>query len=61
MIKTTAKMFAAMRFAFFTDTMLDYPTDLLENIYKPAYQNHPMTKWVAYLKCLMLSDCFNMV
>ena len=36
------------------DNMLDYPTDLLENIYKPAYQNHPMTKWVGYLRCNML-------
>ena len=33
------------------DTMIDYPTDLLENIYKPAYQNHPMTKWVGDLRC----------
>ena len=36
------------------DNMLEYPTDLLENIYKPAYQNHPMTKWVGYLRCNML-------
>lgn len=33
------------------DTMVDYPTDLLKNIYKPAYQNHPMTKWVRDLNC----------